>query len=495
MSKINEQVYFVRGMHCASCEVLIEKEIINLRGVESVDAKAGSGQVVVEYTETKPSVYQLNKLFEKEGYIFLEKPFLKDVSRKNNIFPSLLIAGGLIAGFLLLSKSGLSGLVNVNSSSSVFAFFLFGLLAGLSSCAALVGGIILSMSKQWLQVYSEKDSTFQKLSPHIMFNAGRLVSYTILGAVLGVIGSQLKISLTFTSFIVIAVSVLMMVLAGQMLGIKKLAKFQFAAPKFISRYVADEANFRGRYMPFIMGALTFFLPCGFTITAQGMALLSGNAFQGATIMFAFVLGTVLPLLFIGLSSIKLSTSPKLAMQFSKIAGFLILFFALFNINNQLSVLGYSNLGSIRLLDTKSGVASATNLPEIVDGKQIIKMDAFSYGYKPNYIKVKVNVPVRWEITDRGTSGCTNAVISKGLFSDSISLTPGTTSVKEFTPTRPGKYKFSCWMGMVSGTIEVVDVSSATSISAAAPAIPQEIIPSGAKGCGCGGGGGSSCGAR
>ncbi len=128
------------------------------------------------------------------------------------------------------------------------------------------------------------------------------------------------------------------------------------------------------------------------------------------------------------------------------------------------------------------------------------MDAFSSGYKPNYFKVKAGVPVRWEINDVGTSGCTNAVISQGLFQGAINLSQGQTSVKEFTPEKPGKYKFSCWMGMISGIIEVIDEkSSAKGYSANAQALnsnDSDVIPSGAKGCGCGGGGaGGSCGAR
>lgn len=86
--------------------------------------------------------------------------------------------------------------------------------------------------------------------------------------------------------------------------------------------------------------------------------------------------------------------------------------------------------------------------------QTIKMDASSSGYKPNYFKVKAGIPVRWEITDTGTSGCTKAIIANGLFDGQISLNPGQVSIKEFTPTKAGKYQFSCWMGMITGIIEV-----------------------------------------
>jgi plastocyanin domain-containing protein len=85
------------------------------------------------------------------------------------------------------------------------------------------------------------------------------------------------------------------------------------------------------------------------------------------------------------------------------------------------------------------------------------MDASSTGYTPNTFTIKAGQPTRMEITDKGTSGCTNAVIARSLFDGVINLVPGTTSTKEFTaPTTLGRYRFSCWMGMISGTIEVVE---------------------------------------
>ncbi|MEK7557700.1 MAG: sulfite exporter TauE/SafE family protein, partial [Patescibacteria group bacterium] len=286
-------------------------------------------------------------------------------------------------------------------------------------------------------------------------------------AILGIIGSKFNFSLKFSSILVIAVSVMMIILAFQMFGFKAFRKFQFTMPKFITRFIANESNFKGRHMPFLMGAFTFFLPCGFTITAQGLALISGSAIQGGLIMFLFALGTLPMLLFIGLSSVKFSQKAHLSGRFLKVAGILVLFFALYNINAQLNVLGISSFSDLSVSSGQSSSVAKNNspqneegLPQIINGKQILKMDASSRGYSPNYLKVKVGIPVRWEIIDKGTSGCTNAVIAKNLFDGEISLTPGQTSVKEFTPKKVGKYKFSCWMGMVSGIIEVVDVAGA-----------------------------------
>ncbi len=496
LSVQKEHIYFVKGMHCASCEVLIEKKLLTFKQIKSVEASADKGRVFIVYEGERPSTDRLNKNFRKENYLFFDHPAkITEKKEGNNFF---IIAGTalfIIIGFFIIKNSGFTGLINVNSTSSLPTFFFLGLLAGVSSCAALVGGLVLSMSKQWLQMYSEKNSTLEKLQPHLMFNIGRIVSYALLGGVIGAIGSKFQISLTFTSVLIIAVSIMMFFLALQMLGVKAFRKFQFTMPKFITRRIVDETKFQGKYMPFLMGALTFFLPCGFTITAQGLALISGNAVQGALIMLFFALGTLPALLAIGLSAVKFFEKPHLSYKFLKVAGVLVLFFALYNINSQLNVLGFSSFSDIK--PNFIGRQNEEGLPPIVNGKQVIKMDALSFGYKPNYFKVKVGVPVRWEISDKGTSGCTNAIISKGLFKEEIPLTPGQTSITEFTPAKPGKYKFSCWMGMVSGIIEVVDGKIAAKNPVAnvqAANGDDDIIPSGAKGCGCGGESGS-CGAR
>lgn len=471
---MKNHTYKIKGMHCASCEVLIEKKLLKIENVKSVDASLSKEQVVVQYEGSRPNPEKINNIFKSENYIFsdFEEEKAEVVKNGKKASPTLVafnIALFIIIGFLFLRSLGFEGILNVSSSSSLFAFFGLGLLAGVSSCAALVGGMVLSMSKQWSRLYDNRGSssttavgtgqdtysTFQKFQPHLMFNAGRIASYIFFGGLLGLIGSQLQISFKFTSFLVIVVSFLMIALGLQMLGVKAFRKFQFTLPKFVTRYISDENNFQGKYMPLTMGALTFFLPCGFTITAQGLALLSGNAIQGSLIMGAFALGTAPSLLFIGFSSVKLFSKSHLAVKFSKVAGFLVLFFALFNISTQMNVLGFVGFSSF-LKGSEQNIVNEKDLPAIINGKQVIEMEASARGYSPNYFKIKAGVPVRWEIKDIGTSGCTNAVIASGLFSGSVPLTKGQTAIKEFTPTKAGKYRFSCWIGMVTGTIEVVN---------------------------------------
>lgn len=492
MADKKECIYSVSGMHCASCEILIERKMLEMGGVKSVDASTAKCQVLIEYEGSAPSVERLNKTFAADNYIFSDKyEAAAQVINLDNIIKTLGLALLVIFGFFVLKQLGLGQFANVSASSSLPSFFVLGLVAGASSCAALVGGIVLSMSKQWLELYAGESRTTKKMQPHVMFNIGRILSYSAAGAFLGAAGKTFQVSLKFSSFLVIAVSVLMICLGLQMLGVRAFRRFQFAAPKFMTRYIANEKNFTGKYMPAILGGLTVFLPCGFTITTEGIALLSGNAWQGAAIMLVFALGTAPALLTIGASSVKFGSRPHFASQFSKVAGLIVIFFALYNLNAQMNVLGFTGFGN---LFSHSGTAQNNGLPPIVDGKQILKMEASSRGYSPNYLRVRAGVPVRWEITDTGTSGCTNAVISK-LFDGQIDLTPGTTSVKEFTPNTVGKFRFSCWMGMITGIIEVIDPNKASVIPAANAAgltDAGDVVPSGAHGCGCGRGSTGSC---
>lgn len=338
---MKEQTYYIKGMHCAACEVLIEKKLLEIPGIEAVDASTANGKAVVEYEGEKPALGFLNNIFKKDNYTFFESQnFVAENTNisDNSTLLGLAIAISIIAVFLGLERMGISGLFNISSKSSLLSFFGFGILAGLSSCAALVGGIVLSMSKQWNKLYSSEDSSVKKLQPHLLFNAGRILSYAILGGILGLIGSRLSLSFTLTAWLIIIISLFMIALACQMLDVKAFRKFQIALPKGITRSLANEKKFQGKYMPFMMGAATFFLPCGFTITAQTIALLSANAVQGALIMGLFALGTAPILLLIGISSVKFLSKPHLALTFSKVAGFLVLFFAIYNIYNQIQLL-------------------------------------------------------------------------------------------------------------------------------------------------------------
>jgi sulfite exporter TauE/SafE/copper chaperone CopZ len=418
--KIKSTTFFVSGTHCRSCELLIENEVKKIPGVKTVSASSADGTVKIEYKKTRPDLNLLNKLFKENNYMFSENSS-SPLSSENNLLFSVFLVG----------ISGLLPTFNVSVTSFPPAFFLFGLLAGFSTCAALVGGLVLSLSQSWSKY---------KLIPVISFNLGRLIIFAIFGGILGYFGSFFRLSITLNIIITVLVSLLMLVLGLQMLGVKALQKFSLALPKSFTSKFSSADKFQGQYLPFILGGLTFFLPCGFTLTSQSLALASGKPLTGALIMGFFALGTFIPLFLIGLTGTKITGHKTV----SQVAGLLLLIFAVFNLKNQFNLLDFNHSVSPTNISQSSEVV-------------VLKMSASATGYTPNNFQVKTGQKVRWEITDTGTSGCTNGLIARSLFQGVINLVPGTTSVQEFTaPTAVGIYHFSCWMGMISGTIEVIN---------------------------------------
>lgn len=437
MSQTKKTTYYVQGTHCRSCELLIEKEVSRLPGVKSVEVSNQQGTVVVD--SIKPiSLSRLNHIFRSSGYSFFNKPG-NSVSQlsSSKYFPSLIISLVILSIYYFIDRTGIFASVSVSATSSLFTFFLFGLIAGISTCAALVGGLMVSVSRQGI-------------SSVVNFSLGRLLSFAVFGAMLGYFGSFLRLSLEVGAIILIATSIILALVALQMLQLPFFDRFSVSLPKSITRKLSSDSN-----TPILLGAFTFFLPCGFTLTVQSLALASSDAMTGSLIMVAFVLGTLIPLTAIGYGQAKSLSHRNTSQYFSQVTAFLILFFSAYTLYSQLNILDVipvfsQNVSSAGRIDTSDDLAPT------IDGLQILKMSASSRGYSPNYFKIKAGLPVRWEITDQGTSGCTNAVIARNLFTGQINLVPGTTSVKEFTaPTTPGTYRFSCWMGMINGTVEVV----------------------------------------
>jgi uncharacterized protein len=489
--------YNISGMHCASCELLIEQTLLKQKNIKIAQASTPQGEVNITYMGSRPSSNELNSLFEGSGYYFSDKQYTQSKQAgsqlKQNILDQYIVAAAVAAIFITvffyLHKTGVSALSMVGEQSSLPGFFIFGILAGLSTCAALVGGILLSLSKQW-------GTSFR---PHLMFYSGRIASYAFFGIVLGIVGSFFQISVVFSSLLTFVVAAIMAILGLQMLGVKSLQKLRLALPNSLSRSALTKTNSGSKYAPFLIGAATFFLPCGFTISVQALAITTGNPIHAGLMLLSFSLGSVLALLIISLSSMKMQANKQFSGIFFKVAGILVIFFALYNINTQLNALGLTSLSDLQLSpSTNSSNVARDGFAPITDGKQILKMGASSFAYQPNSFKVKAGIPVRWEVSDVGISGCTNAIVSRELFSGEFPLLKNQLNVKEFTPQKPGKYKFSCWMGMVSGVIEVVGEETANNEVVNSASLPT--FESGSSGCGncqntggCGGGcGGGGC---
>lgn len=433
---MNKCTYYVKGMHCAACEVLIEKKLVSNGDAKKARASLKDNKVDIYYDSSAPKTSELNKLFSSDGYTFSTNVTDKPINKMYTFGILILI----LVTFVFFEKNGLLSGVNVSSTSSLGAFFLFGFAASISTCAALVGGIIISMSKKWNEMYAGASESV-RAKPFILFNIGRVIAFGILGGLLGTIGNIFSISTTLSSVFVIVISVLMIFLGLQMVGLNY---FSIKFPKTLTSKFIDEKRFSGNLMPLFLGAGTFFVPCGFTLVAQTIALTSGSFLQGSLIMLAFVLGTLPMLSLISFTSIKVNSLPAVIQKFNFVAGVLVVLFALYNINAQLNVLGIPSLTDLTAKNVKV-------TPEIKNSDptstQLIQLEAKGFAYYPKDISVYANRPVRLEIMNTGAVGCANAVVGRGLFNGVITLKDGI-NVVEFTPTTKGIYKITCTMGMV-----------------------------------------------
>jgi sulfite exporter TauE/SafE len=236
-----------------------------------------------------------------------------------------------LALFITLQKLGIVNLVNAGNVSYGTAF-LVGVIASLSTCMAVVGGLVLSMSATFAK---EGD----RVKPQMLFHGGRLVAFFFLGGLIGALGANFSLDTSATFALSLLVGLVMLILGINLLDVFPWAKkFQPTMPKFLSRHAYSVSKLNHTLTPFLVGIATFFLPCGFTQSMQLYTLTTGSFVDGALTMFSFALGTFPVLAFISFSSLSIQNSLQSGIFF-KSAGLIVIFFALFNIINSLVIVG------------------------------------------------------------------------------------------------------------------------------------------------------------
>jgi uncharacterized protein len=335
---------------------------------------------------------------------------------------------------------------SLNGSVGLLSIFFIGVVASLSSCTAVLAGFILALSSTHAQRHTT-ESTHDRLRPHILFNLGRLIGFAGFGALVGYLGSLLVLSPALNALFVIVVAILMLGIGVNLLNLVPKGMFQITPPKWLSRQIFDLQDSKHPAVPFILGGLTFFLPCGFTQSVQLYALSTGDATTAAVIMAIFALGTAPVLL--GLGAATSVAHGKTLKRVTHVAGILVLVIAVSQLRNGAALLGVTTPGAV----TQDKLAVAEDSLILADGKQIIQMELAGGFYAPDVLQVVEDVPVEWQIYAPQFMGCADTLVSRGL-GISTRLKPGDNLVA-FTPTEPGKYVFSCSMGMVRGTMVVV----------------------------------------
>ena len=488
MNKLNLNI---SGMHCRSCEILVEDNLSKVPEVKKVEVNYKTGTAEIYYSAKKPIQEELEKAIYEAGYKTGEDEKPAFFSKNINDYKDLGFAVLALLGIYLVLRS--LGITNFNiqapsDPSNLGIVLLVGLVAGFSTCMALVGGLVLGMAAKHAEKHPEA-SPKQKFRPHLFFNLGRIAGYAALGGILGALGSVFQLSSGLTGVLTLLVGSVMLLVGIQLIDIfPRLNKIKFTLPKGISKALGinnQEKEYSHKNSA-IMGALTFFLPCGFTQAMQLYAVSTGNFAQGAMIMGLFALGTAPGLLSIG--GISSVVKGKTAKRFFKFAGIIVILLALFNFNNGLTLAGWefnSNQNQITSTDNDPNV-------ELIDGVQVIRMVENNSGYSPNKFTLKKDIPVKWIINAKAPYSCASSLISSKL-GIRKNLKAGE-NIIEFTPDQAGKISFSCSMGMYTGAFNIIDKNGTNDISDNSESQINNNIASGAGTCGSGGSG-CGCGSR
>ncbi len=319
-------------MHCASCVVLTEDALRGTPGVAavSVDLTGRTATVTGDLPESAEEAAALLSPQMPAGYSLASEKHAKQVNWPE-FYYALPIAALAIAGFLALQKTGL---VNVNPQEGINlgTALVIGLVASVSTCLAVVGGLVLSVSAAYAK-------TGDRLRPQLAFHAARLAGFFILGGVLGLAGKSLQLGLIGNIILTGVIALVMFILGVNLLDIfHGSGKFQLRLPKVFSDRIHRLKNSTHVAMPVVLGAATFFLPCGFTQSMQAYALTTGSFTTGGLTMLVFALGTLPMLALLSFSSFSINNKPWRGVFF-KTAGLIVIALAVINLLGALAVAG------------------------------------------------------------------------------------------------------------------------------------------------------------
>jgi sulfite exporter TauE/SafE len=310
----------------------------------------------------------------------------------------------------------------------------------------MVGGLLLSITASWDKAHP-KATRWEKLEPQLFFNIGRIVGYAFFGGLTGYLGNQLVLSLQSTGMVKIVLSLLMIWLGLNILGLLPKKYCSMPLPRFIVKYFQKTSESKNVLMSFFLGGSTYFIPCGFTQSMQLLALTSGSFATGATIMTVFAFGTLPALLGIGiLSSIADGKAGKL---FITLAGAASLLLGIGNLQAGLSLTGIDI--SLPSFLSAPLVTSDPHVTIDENGQQIIRVGVSDKGYNVDSFTIDAGKTTWIYATADSLSGCLST-ITVPAFDISSPLVKGENWIGPIQPSQD--FAFMCSAGLYRANVRV-----------------------------------------
>src|SRR5512136_1443297 len=350
--------------------------------------------------------------------------------------------------------------------------FVAGLTTGGLSCLAVQGGLLASSLEQQLEQQLDQQLEQEiaarrahrsgkkrprvlahpKLAlPILLFLAAKLVAYTLLGFLLGALGSLLQLNSLTRAILLIAIGIFMVGNALRMFNVHPIFRyFAFEPPKFITRYIRRRAkNGESFFAPMFLGALTVLIPCGVTQAMMAVAVASGNALQGAVLMFAFILGTS-PVFFV-VAYLTMQLGARLEKTFMRFVAVVLLVLGLVSVNNGLNLVG-SPLSAQNLMQALSARPAATSQTVSANPASTLFLKASNSGYSPRRLFATAGEAILLNIVTADTYSCARDFVIPALGVEKLLPQSGTVPVDIPAQVAGTVMRFSCSMGMYTGEI-------------------------------------------
>jgi len=459
------------GMTCNSCEKIIAKAVCKLPGIKMVNVNYTTEMTTVEFDPKEVNLKEIKQVIENKGYVCEEK-----AKQGKNFYWLFAGIGFLLMVYFAWTLYGSVQLPSISQNMGYGLLFVVGLLTGFH-CIGMCGGFVMSYTTKGIKEGKKP------LNLHMSYGFGKTLSYTLMGAFFGLLGSIVAFTPMMRGVAGIVAGLFLVLFGLKMLNvIPSLRKLSFRTPQFLSRFVRTEKKKHSN--PLVIGLLNgLMIACGPLQAIYVMAAGTGSMVEGAKLLFVFGLGT-LPVM-LGFGYITSIIGRKATHKILKLSGVIVIILGVVMLNRGLALTGtgYDFNTLTAEFDTISK-ASESNLPVIKDGYQEISMEVNRYGWSPDKFVLQKGVPVKWNIEGKEINGCNNAiqVPSLGLKFD---IKPGIQTI-EFTPTETGTISWSCWMGMIPGVFVVEDEVSIGSSALDDIELPPASSCGSEGGCGCGG---------
>ena len=437
------EIFKIEGMTCISCEQRIERKLSKTNGIKKAKVSYVSSQVECSLDAQVISKKQICEIIEALGYTVIAE---EDASGKQDkVIKVLGIALSILALYQVMKYLGLTNLFymfpEAQESMGYSLLFMIGMLTSVH-CIAMCGGINLSqcIGQQVREEQIEAKRFWSTVRPSLLYNLGRVISYTVIGGVVGAMGSVVSFSGRSKGLVQLIAGIFMIIMGINMLGIfQGLRRVNLRMPRI---FRSKLRGIKKGNSPFYIGLINGLMPCGPLQAMQLYSLSTGSFFKGALAMFLFSLGTV-PLMF-GLGALSSILSKTFTEKIMSIGAVLVVILGISMLTSGLSLAGINVAASINQNESAR--------IRIENGIQIVETYLEPGQY--SNIEVQAGMPVKWVIhVEKGSlNGCNNRIFIP-YFEIEKKFELGKNTI-EFMPAEEGTFSYSCWMGMIRGSITV-----------------------------------------